>query len=114
VTLSSGFPSFITTPKFDLLVVRDVPAGATVKATCRTKRGRRCAGTRDFTRRNARGEVKLRGFLGRRFPAGSVIEVRVTKPGAIGAVKQIKIRRGKRPQPITRCLPPGARKPVRC
>jgi hypothetical protein len=43
-----------------------------------------------------------------------VIEIRVTKPGAIGAVKLFKARFHKRPLTSTRCLPPGAKKPTRC
>ena len=96
------------------LVVTEVPRDATVTATCRTKQGRRCRGIRSFVKRNARGTVKLKPFLRHPLRGGTVIEVRVTKPGAIGAVKRLAIRRGKRPTIKSLCLPPGARAPVRC
>jgi hypothetical protein len=39
----------------------------------------------------------------------------VTKPGAfIGAVKTLTVARKKNPTIGTRCLPPGAAKPVGC
>ena len=114
VTLSSNFPSVGRTIRFTRLVVKDVPKGSTVTATCKTKQGRRCRGIKKFTKRNARGTVKLKGFLRKKLRAGTVIEVRVTKPGMIGAVKRLTVRRGKNPTITTRCLPPGAKKPARC
>ena len=66
-----------------------------------------------FTKRGARGTVKLKGFT-TRFAAGTVIEVRVTHTGMIGVVKRVKIRKNKAPVVSTRCLPPGAREPTRC
>ena len=76
-------------------MVKDVPRGSTVTATCRTKQGRRCRGISKFTKRNARGNVSLKRFLRKPLRAGTVIEVRVTKPGRIGAVKRLTVRRGK-------------------
>lgn len=83
-------------------------------ATCRTKQGRRCRGITKFTKRNARGTVSLKRFLRKTLRAGTVIEVRVTKPGTTGAVKRLTVRRGKNPTIATRCLPPGASKPAKC
>ena len=114
VTLSSNFPSVGKTIRFTRLVVKDVPRGSTVTATCRTKQGRRCRGIRKFTKRNARGSVSLKRFLRKTLRAGTVIEVRVTKPGRIGAVKRLTVRRGKNPTIKTSCLPPGAKRPARC
>jgi hypothetical protein len=114
VTLSSNFPSVGKTIRFTRLVVKNVPRGSTVTATCRTKQGRRCRGIKKFTKRNARGTVKLKRFLRKTLRVGTVIEVRVTKPGMIGAVKRLTVRRGKNPTITTRCLPPGAKKPTRC
>ena len=45
--------------------------------------------------------------LARSFPAGTVIELRVTKPGTIGTFTRIRIRAGKRPARLDRCLEPG-------
>jgi len=114
VTLSSNFPSVGKTIRFTRLVVKNVPRGSTVTATCKTKQGKRCRGIKKFTKRNARGTVKLKRFQRKTLRAGTVIEVRVTKPGMIGAVKRLTVRRGKNPTITTRCLPPGAKKPVRC
>ena len=114
VTLSSNFPSVGRTIRFTRLVVKNVPRGSKVTATCRTKRGRRCRGIRTFTKRNARGTVSLKRFLRKRLRAGTVIEVRVTKPNTIGAVKRLTVRRNKNPTITTRCLPPGAKRPARC
>ena len=114
VTLSSNFPSVGRTIRFTRLVVKDVPRGSKVTATCRTKQGRRCRGIRTFTKRNARGTVSLKRFLRKTLRAGTVIEVRVTKPNTIGAVKRLTVRRNKNPTITTRCLPPGAKRPVRC
>jgi len=114
VTLSSNFPSVGATIRFSRLVVKSVPRGSTVTATCRTKKGRRCRGIKKFTKRNARGNVRLKRFQRKTLRAGTVIEVRVTKPGTIGAVKRLTVRRGKNPTIATRCLPPGAKRPVRC
>ena len=52
---------------------------------------------RNFRKKNAKGTVKLKSFVGKRFVRGTVIEVRVTKPGSIGAVKRLKIRGRGRP-----------------
>ena len=40
--------------------------------------------------------------------------VAVSKPGAINAIKVLKIRAAKAPVVTTRCQPPGAKKPVSC
>ena len=114
VTLSSNFPSVGSTIRFTRLVVKNVPRGSKVTATCRTKQGRRCRGIRTFTKRNARGTVSLKRFLRKRLRAGTVIEVRVTKPNTIGAVKRLTVRRNRNPTITTRCLPPGAKRPARC
>ncbi len=114
VGLSSNFPSIGDSITLTRLVVNDVPRGSTVTATCRTKQGRRCRGTRTFTKRNARGTVRLKPFLRKTLRVGTVIEVRVTKPGMIGAFKRLTVLRDKNPAIATRCLPPGAKKPARC
>jgi hypothetical protein len=45
---------------------------------------------------------------------GTKITVIVSAPGAITAVKTLTIRSRKRPVVSTRCLPPGAARPVHC
>jgi hypothetical protein len=46
--------------------------------------------------------------------AGVRLEVFVTKRGMIGKYTRFRIRRGKAPARLDRCLVPGVKKPVRC
>jgi hypothetical protein len=114
VTVSFSTLSSARFTVFRELVVRNVPRGSRVTVTCKTKRGRKCRRVKTFTKRNARGSVRIRSMLRKRIPVGSVIEVRVTKPGFTGAVKRVLIRRKKVPTTTERCLPQGATRPVRC
>jgi hypothetical protein len=113
VTLSSDFddPGRRTT-KLTRLDVKDIPRGSTLRVTCDPPGARACP-ARALTRRDVRGTVKLRTFR-KAFRAGTVIQARVTKPNAVGAVKLLTIRAGKRPAFATRCLPPGASRFQRC
>lgn len=53
--------------------------------------------------------------MNEKLPAGTRLTVTVTKPGAfIGAVKTLTVAKKKSPAIGTRCLPPGAAKPVGC
>jgi hypothetical protein len=45
---------------------------------------------------------------------GAVLEVRITRAGSVGLVIAHRVRARKAPVRTTRCLPPGAAKPVRC
>jgi hypothetical protein len=113
VRLSFGFKAFTRFTKLTKLVVKGVPPGSTVRATCKVKK-RKCPGKarKPFTKRRARGTVSLnKRYKGVRLPVGTRITVKVTKPGAIGAVKILEIRKRKEPRVIERCLPPGAKKP---
>lgn len=94
-------------------VVKGIPAGSRLIVNCR-KRGKRCPRTKDFSKRNAGGNARMRGFEKRPLPVGAKLEIRVTKPGMIGAVKILTIRSGKKPSVTTRCLPPGASRPAQC
>jgi hypothetical protein len=96
------------------LFVRGMPAGSTLRVRCRTRSGRRCAGTRDLAKTDAGGSLRLRSFEGRRLPVGAKLTVRVTKDGMIGAVKTLTIRKGKAPSQRTLCIPPGATRPSAC
>lgn len=100
--------------RFSSLAVKNVPFGATVAVTCK---GKRCpAGLRGkgYVKRNAFGTVSLARFIKKPLRAGDTITVVVSKPGAINAVKILKLRSGKKPLISTRCQPPGAKKPVAC
>jgi hypothetical protein len=78
--------------------------------------------------RKARIEVRCRGcgkqvkrgksvrfprLAGRQLPAGTKLEVRVTRRGAIGAYVAYRIQRGNFKKGPDRCMNPGSRKPRR-
>jgi hypothetical protein len=97
------------------LVVQGVPTGSTITVSC-TPPGKhaRCP-AKAFRKAKAHGTIKLSSFLHKAFKRGTVIEVRVTRAGAIGAVKRLIIRSTNGPSTTTRCLKPGATKPsTRC
>ena len=52
--------------------------------------------------------------LHRRLLAGTVIEVRVTRAGEIGKYTRFRIRGGKPPARIDRCVRPGSTRPMAC
>ena len=111
-TISGSFGRRST--KLKKLVARGVPAGSKLTATCKTKQRRRCPRTRNFTKANAGGNVRLRSFERKSLPVGGKLEIRATKPGTIGAVKILTIRKAKKPSVATRCLQPGASRPAKC
>ncbi|MEA2377835.1 MAG: hypothetical protein QOD13_1742, partial [Thermoleophilaceae bacterium] len=93
----------------DLLTVT-APKGAHVGVRCR---GRSCPYKhKRFTSKGKR--VTLRA-LSRSYPDGTVIEVRVTKSETIGKFTRLRIRAGRSPARLDRCLQPGKpNTPVRC
>jgi hypothetical protein len=94
---------------FDRLTVEDVPAGATVTARC----PRGCAKKR-FVKTRASSKVALKALIKRPLKVNTVITVIVSKPGAVSAVKVLKVRARKAPRITTLCLAAGARKPGAC
>lgn len=96
------------------LRVRDAPPGATVALRC-AKRGHHCKVRRARRTVGSRGSLSATSMLRyRRLRVGAIIEIRVTAPNATGRVIRFTIRRRKIPAVRTRCLPPGASRPVRC
>lgn len=87
--------------KLTSLVVRGVPAGATVSA-------------KGFKKKNAKGNVSLKKILKKPYKTGAKIVIRVSKPGMGTAIKTLTIRARKTPVVSTRCQPPGAAKPTPC
>ena len=78
------------------------PKGASVGVRCK---GGNCPYRhKRFTSKGKR--VTLRK-LGRAYPAGTIIEVRVTKSETIGKFTRLRIRAGQRPARLDRCLRPG-------
>ena len=95
--------------KFTTFVVKGVPAGSKIVATCK---GKPCGKKPPKqTVKKAKGNVKLKKFQ-RKFKPGSLIEVRITKPGMAGIVKQIRIVKKKNPVITTKCL--SGSKVVKC
>ncbi len=96
---------------FTDLSIAGVPKRSKVTATCRPPRRGSACPAKALSKRKAGGTIKLKSFVGKRFKPGTVIEIRVTKRGSIGAVKLVTIRANSNPAIATRCLPPGAKKP---
>jgi PKD repeat protein len=85
------------------------PDGARVEIRCR---GRGCPFRRLI--REAKQTVRVRRFARRILRPGAVVQVWVTRAGEIGKYTRFRIRRGKRPTRVDRCLMPGAKRPTRC
>jgi hypothetical protein len=92
------------------LLTVSAPKGAHVGVRCK---GRNCPYKRKrFVAKGGRTSLRA---LRRRFRAGTVIEVRVTKPETIGHLTRLRIRAGDRPARLDRCLRPGKpEKPLGC
>ncbi|MGH2948157.1 MAG: hypothetical protein ACRDPC_18205 [Solirubrobacteraceae bacterium] len=115
VALSRSYKVVRRSTRFSALKLTDVPSGSRVLASCRYK-GRKCAGKarKTFTKRDALGTVSLKSFRNVNLKPGSVITIKVTKPGAVGAIEIIRIRKSKSPRFTTRCLQPGGSSVVGC
>jgi hypothetical protein len=102
--------------KFTHLKVSGVPAGATVTVSCLS---RSCPAAllhkkhkRALVLRRRHGTVDLKRIIAKPLRAGTKLEVLVTKPGTVGAVKIITINKRRAPTIVTRCLAPNAKKPA--
>ncbi|MFL5866545.1 MAG: hypothetical protein ACJ766_05525 [Thermoleophilaceae bacterium] len=93
---------------FREVVVRG-PRNVTVQVRCR---GRGCPYRRKTYRMRHR-RLRIRS-LERNFGSGTVIELRVVKRGRVGKYTRIRIRRGRIPSRMDRCLNPGSTRPRRC
>ena len=96
------------------LVVKEMPAGATVEVRCT---GRGCfKGVKRVRSTKARTEVDVRRrFLGKRLlRVRAQLEVRVVAPATIGKVARFTVRSKKAPAVRFLCLAPGATKPGAC
>jgi hypothetical protein len=100
----------------------DAPTGARVVVMCK---GRSCpfrltarsAGTVDPGRGkvHASSSLRIKQLEKRVLKKGVSITIFVTKPGTIGKYVQFKIRKGRPPARVDRCLMPSApNKPVEC
>jgi hypothetical protein len=84
------------------LLTVNAPKGAHVGIRCR---GDGCPYKRKRTISKGR-RIVFRAMAGS-FDAGAVIQIRVTRPETIGRYTRIKIRAGRRPARVDRCLMPG-------
>jgi hypothetical protein len=76
--------------------------------------GRSCDRKRLVTRaRGAKRPKRLRAFQ-RSYRAGTRIVIRVTSTRRIGKYTRIRIRKGRKPARVDRCVMPGSAVPVRC
>jgi hypothetical protein len=94
------------------LTARGVPRGARVEVRCR---GRSCPFKKPKRVARRSATVRLaRVFRDRWLTSGTRIEIRVTKPSAIGSVTRFAIRKfPKLPKKSSLCLRPGAKTPSR-
>jgi PKD repeat protein len=91
-------------------LVITAPSGARVEIECR---GRGCP-FKKLVRTARRQTVRVRRFARRILRPGGVVQVWVTRPGEIGKYTRLRIRKGKRPTRVDRCLMPGSTRPARC
>jgi hypothetical protein len=114
VVLSFGFKSTKRTTKFTKLQLKNIPFGATVSATCKGSSCPKALKGKGFVKKHAFGTINLKRFVKQPLKKSTTITVIVSKPGAINAIKVLKIRSAKAPTVTTRCQPPGTKKPVSC
>jgi hypothetical protein len=93
--------------------VQPVRAGDLLRLTCK---GQGCKRKRVTVRiwKNRRSLSLLGHLRGAKLRRGAVVQLRVTRTGAIGRVTTWKIKAPKRPVTSSACLAPGKTKPIRC
>lgn len=83
------------------------PRGVRIGVQCR---GRGCANRR----RALTAGVRQVRSLARRYRPGAVLQIRVTRPNRIGKYVRLRVRSGRAPLRIDRCLMPEMKRAVRC
>jgi hypothetical protein len=93
--------------------VVNVPTGATLRMTCA---GETCAfKTKAVQHKGKQADADLVDWFGNRaLTPGTVLELRITKPGLTGRMFRWHMQEGKYPKSKVLCLPPGASRPVAC
>jgi WD40 repeat protein len=111
-----AFPNFT---KASNLSVNNLPAGATVRVTCKTKKKKQQKKGCPYKSKRvavavARAKLNLRKpFAKKRLPVGTKITITITAPNMIGKRFSYTVRKRAVPKVSTRCLPPGG-KASRC
>jgi hypothetical protein len=104
VALAFTYASFSDRTVLGRLILKGVPKGATVRATCKLGK-HRCAGKagKAFVKKRAKRTVNLsKRFANVDLKVGSKITVKVTKRGRIGIKKVLTIRARKAPKITSR------------
>ena len=101
---------------FERIDLTNVARGSRVSVRCLTAKGKRCKGRlkAGFTKRNARGKIRLKPFERKKYPAGSRIDATITNKGFKTQFKTLVIRRGANPTIVTRCAIPPSKKRRAC
>ena len=89
----------------------DVPGGSTVTVRCS---GKGCPFAKSTRAAAASRKLRIRKLENRLLRSGIMIKIFVTKAGTIGKYTSIKIRGGKPPKRVDRCLMPGSTRPAQC
>ena len=97
-------------PRSSDLVVKNIPAGATVTVNCPSG----CAKKTYRKTKRKGGQLLLTPVTSKKLKVGTEITVIVSKPGFSSAVKVLTIRARKAPLVTTLCQPEGSSKPAAC
>jgi hypothetical protein len=109
--VQNGFRAFRGFTRISRLAVLDVPAGATVEVRCRSPKGKRGCPFKSRSFKRPKGAARLnllKPFKKAHLPVRTVLEIRITKPGAIGKVVRYTMRPLKAPASKTLCTAPGS------
>jgi hypothetical protein len=111
ISMPFSFARLIPKTALIFLQVKSIPKGSTLTAVCK---GKGCPVRKRFRKVNAKKNVTLKRFFPKSYPAGTMIEARVTKTGSVTAIRRTIFRKAKRPLSAKLCLAPGERKPKKC
>jgi hypothetical protein len=99
-----------SSPKVNLLQVKDAPAGARVDVLC-TGSKRLCPFKQRTRTVDAKGFVSLTKLFRHRLHSKITLDIVVSQPNTIAKVSRYVIRRGRIPGQRSLCLPLGATRP---
>ena len=130
VTLPFAFSSTTASTHFTRLAISGVPPGSTVTVTClshlcprallhkvKIKSGKKTKTKilkRALVLTNQSRTVSLKRLISKPLKAGTILQIVVTKPGSVGAVKIVKVQKRKAPKITTSCVAPGAKTASAC
>ena len=111
ISMPFSFARFVPKTSLIFIQVKSIPKGSTLTVKCK---GKGCPVRKQFRKRNAKKNVTLKTFFPKSYPAGTMIEARVSKKGSVTAIRRTVFRKNKRPISAKLCLAPGAKKPKKC